>query len=201
MLVRQSIVALSVLVVTAVASADAAPKHVAWTRAALSRTPVSKHDKTPERLELRAQQQTKFATEIASVSERAPLPPKQWASLLIAIGAAESHYDTEIINGNCKPWACDRGRARGAFQGHRLRFVQDLWDAAHGDPRVQVEMADKVLRRTWGTCLKQGVAMPAAAFRGYAGVSCSWPMRGEELRLSYYARAMSTPSVKVEAGS
>lgn len=135
------------------------------------------------------------------MSERAPLPPRQWAALLVAIGGAESHFDTEVIRGNCKPLACDRGRARGAFQGHRLRFVQDLWDRANGDIAVQVAMADKTLRRTWGTCRAQGVPMPAAAFRGYAGASCSWPMRGEQLRLSYYARAMSTPSVKVEAGS
>ncbi len=187
---QRYLAALIVLVVTAVASASTS--HVVWTRAALGRLPVSRHDKTPERVELHDRNLDVFAAEIARVSEKAPLPSRQWASILTAIGAAESHYDTEVTAGRCLPLMCDKGRARSAFQVHRLRFVEDLWDTAPGNIAVQVALADKVLRRTWGTCLKQGVAMPMAAFRGFAGVSCSWPMRGEDLRVSYYNRAMAT---------
>lgn len=188
---KRFLIALILLTTTAWASTPSS--HEAWTRVALSRVPVSRHDKTPERAEQHRVNLDVFAAEIARVSEKAPLPPRQWASLLGAIGGAESHFDTAVTAGNCLPLACDKGRARSAFQCHRLQFVADLWDRANGDIAVQVEMADKVLRRTWGTCLVQGVPMPQAAFRGYAGVSCSWPMRGEDLRVAYYVKLMSTP--------
>jgi len=190
-MVKKALTGLVLLVTTAALASEATPPiQVSRVRAALDRIPVSKHDKTPERAEQHAANLEAFAQEIARVSERAPLPPRQWAALLVAIGGAESHYDTEVTAGRCLPAMCDHGKARSAFQVHRLRFVEELWDNAPGNIAVQVDLADKVLRKTWGTCLPQGVAMPQAAFRGFAGVSCSWPMRGEALRVGYYNRAM-----------
>lgn len=184
---------IALLLLTTTAWASAPTNHEVWVRAALDRVPVAKGDKTPARAELHSTNLDWFATEIARVSEHAPLPPKQWASLLGAIGSAESHFDTEVTAGRCNPLACDKGRARSAFQVHRLRFVEDLWDKSPGNIAVQVDLVDKVLRRTYGTCLPQGVPMPQAAFRGFAGVSCSWPMRGEALRVSYYNKLLATP--------
>lgn len=180
------------LLIAAAAFGSPPPAHVAWTRAALDRVPVAKTDRTPERAELHAQNLDVFAVEIARVSANAPLPARQWAALLGAIGSNESNFDTEIVAGRCAKWACDHGRAKGAFQNHKLSFTADLWPVADGNITAQVDMADRTLRRTWGTCTRLGVPFPASAFRGYAGVSCSWPMRGEQQRVNAYLRLMAT---------
>lgn len=188
-------IALPLLIATA---AVAAPpqQHVDWTRAALSRLPRSKADKTPERAELHAQNLDTFAQEIARVSEHAPLPPHQWSSLLGATGGIESNFDTDIVAGRCPKWACDRGRAKGAFQNQNVGPVADLWPVADGNIVVQVAMADRMMRRTWRGCEAQGVPFPAGAFRSYAGRSCSWPVHREQERVAAYVRLMATPTVK-----
>lgn len=193
-MIRRLLTALALL--TATAAASAPPGHVSWTRAALARVPASKLDREPERAELRSANLDAFAREIARVSEHAPLPPHQWASLLGSIGGIESNFDTDIVAGRCPKWACDHGRAKGAFQGQRLRFVADLWDVADGNPVAQVDMADRVLRRTWATCQGLGVPIPQGAFRSYAGRSCSWPVHREAERVAAYQRLLATPAVK-----
>jgi|SRR6185369_3780443 len=184
--------ALACWFVSITAHADAPPQHFAWARAALSRIPASRADREPERTELRAANLDAFAQEIARVSERAPLPPHQWASLLGAIGGIESNFDTDIVAGRCPAWACDHGRAKGAFQGQRLRFVAQLWDVANDNPPAQVQMADRVLRRNWSRCAPFA-PFPASAFRGYGGQrSCSWPAPREAERVAMYSRLLAT---------
>lgn len=184
------------LLVAAAALGDATPPHAVWARAALARVPASKLDREPERAELRSANLDVFAREIARVSEHAPLPPHQWASALGAIGGIESNFDTEIVAGRCPTWACDHGRAKGAFQNQNVAPVADLWPRADGDIPVQVAMADRMLRRTWRGCEAQGVPFPAGAFRAYAGKSCSWPVHRESERVASYLRLMATPAVK-----
>lgn len=191
---RKTLFALPLLVATAALAAP--PRHVAWTRAALDRAPVSKHDRTPDRAEQHARNLDAFAVEIARVSAKAPLAPRQWSSLLGAIGSIETNFDTEIVAGRCPKWACDHGRAKGAFQNQLVGPVADLWPIADGNITVQVDMADRMLRRTWRGCEAQGVPFPAGAFRAYAGRSCSWPVHREAERVAAYLRLMATPAVK-----
>lgn len=183
------------LLVGAAALADAPPQRVAWTRAALSRLPRTKADKTPERAELHSANLEAFAAEIARVSEHAPLPPRQWSSLIGAIGGVESNFDTDIVAGRCPKWACDHGRAKGAFQNQSVGPVADLWPRADGNIVVQVAMADRMLRLTWRQCAPFA-PFPASVFRSYAGRSCSWPVHREQERVAAYVRLMSTPMVK-----
>jgi hypothetical protein len=196
-------VALVLLMLTAAVSAEptgAPPQQVAWARAALARLPVSKHDRTPARLELRAQQQAAFAREIARVSERAPLPPRQWVSLLATQGGIESNFDTAVVNGQCLAHQCDphlvKGqrvfKAVGAFQQQRVAYVADLWDSAASNIPAQVEMADRSLRRSMGRC-KAFAPFPAHVFRAYSGGSCSWPVAREAERVATYVRLVATP--------
>jgi hypothetical protein len=195
----RALAALPLLV--AAAAVAAPPQHLTWTRAALARVPVSKHDRTEERAALHAANLDAFAAEIARVSEKAPLPPRQWASLLGAVGSIETNFDTEIVAGRCPPWACDRGRAKGAFQNQNVGPVADLWPTADGNIKAQVDMADRMLRRTWRGCEAQGVPFPAGAFRAYAGRSCSWPVHREQERVAAYVRLLATPSVKAGGAS
>ncbi len=190
----RALVALPLLVVTAALASETAPPHQLWVRAALNRVPVGKADKaSPERTERHSENLDAFAVEIARVSAKAPLPPRQWASLLGAIGSVETNFDTEVVAGRCPKWACDHGRAKGAFQNQLVSPVADLWPIADGNITAQVDMADRMLRRTWRGCEAQGVPFPAGAFRAYAGHSCSWPVHREQERVAAYVRLMATP--------
>lgn len=147
----------------------------------------------------RAEQLDAFAVEIARVSTKAPLPPRQWSALLITQGSIESNFDTAIVNGHCLKFQCDpqlvKGvrvyRAVGAFQQQLVSYVRDLWPTAAGNIPAQVEMADRTLRRSMTRC-KPFAAFPAHVFRAYGGQrSCSWPAPREEERVATYWRLVS----------
>lgn len=204
----QAAVVVAVLLVTAIASADAPAKHTAWVHAALVRLPVARGDREPERLEIRKQNLSAFAVEIARVSASAPLPARQWAALLATIGASESNFDTEITAGRCKAFQCDphlvKGvrvhKAVGVFQQQLVSYVADLWPTAAGDIPAQVTMADRSLRRSLTRC-RSFASFPAHVFRAYGGIaSCSFELKDEQRRVALYLKLLSTPN-PVEAGS
>lgn len=206
-MVRRSLVALTLLSASAALATEAPPpQRVAWVRAALERAPVSKFDRTPERLEARAGQLDAFAREIARVAERAPLPASIWSSLLTAQGSIESNFDSAVVNGQCLAFQCDphlvKGqrvfKAVGAFQQQAVSYVADLWPTAAGNIPAQVEMADRSLRRSLTRC-KPFAPFPAHVFRAYSGGSCSFPVAREAERVGAYLRALNTPAVKGEA--
>lgn len=192
---------LSVLVLLTATAALAAeptaapPQRVAWTRAALARVPVSKFDKTPERLAARAEQLDVFAAEIARVSVKAPLPPQQWSALLITQGSIETNFDSAVVNGQCLAFQCDphlvKGtrvfKAVGAFQQQLVSYVNDVWAAAAGNIPAQVDMADRTLRRSMVRC-KPFAPFPAHVFRAYGGGSCSFPVSREAERVATFGR-------------
>lgn len=199
--IGRSVCALGLLLATAVASASDTPpqQHVAFARAALSRVPVGKHDRTPERMAARAEQQEAFAAEIARVADRAPLPPRQWMALLVTQGSIESNFDSAVVDGQCLAHQCDphlvKGvrvfRAVGAFQQQLVSYVNDLWPTAAGNIAAQVEMADRSLRRSLTRC-KPWAPFPAHVFRAYGGGSCSWPVKREAERVATFERLMRT---------
>jgi hypothetical protein len=200
---RLASVALALVASTALAEPMPPQRHVAFARAALARVPVSKRDRTPERLGRRAEMLETFAAEIARVSERAPLPPQQWMSLLVTQASIETNIDTEVVAGRCLRFQCDphlvKGavvhRAVGAFQQQLVSYVADLWPTAAGNVPAQVEMADRSLRRSMTRC-KPFAPFPAHVFRAYGGGSCSWPVAREAERVGLYLRLVATPSQK-----
>lgn len=207
-MVRRLLTGLLLLTATAWADADPPPAHLAFTRAALERVPVSKRDNTPERLEQRAANEAVFAAEIARVSERAPLPARTWSALIVAQGSIETNFDTEVVAGRCLGFQCDahlvKGvrifRAVGAFQQHDVSYVSDLWSTAAGNIPAQVEMADRTLRRSLTRC-KPFAPFPAHVFRAYGGGSCSWPVLREAERVAAFERALRTPAPKAGGAS
>lgn len=186
--------ALALLTATAAAASTAPPpQQIAWTRTALARLPATKADHAPERADLRSQQLDEFATAIAEVAAKQPRP-REYAALLVTIGGIESNFDTQIVLGICAKWACDHGRAKGAFQSHSVSFTSDLWKVADGSPRVQVEMADRTLRRSLTRCAPFA-PYPAHVFRAYRGGgdhSCSWAAPREAERVATYFRVLAT---------
>ena len=204
----RALVALPLLVAAAALGTETAPpqRHVAFARAALARVPVSRFDKTPERLATRAQQLDSFAVELARVSERAPLPPQQWMSLVGSVGSGETNFDSAIVAGKCESFQCDPKRVAdgivfqsvGAFQQKRFAHVEDLWHAAAaGDIPAQVAMADRQLRRSMTRC-KAFAPFPNHVYRAYAGTSCSFPIHREEAKVAAYLRMLSTPVPKTQ---
>lgn len=197
---KRYLVALALLLVTALAAGSTGQAHEDWCRAALTRLPVSKHDRTPERAIVHQRNRDLFAVEIAKVSARAPLPPQQWASLLGAQGGIESNFDTEVVAGRCLNHQCDPKKVRGevlfqsvgAFQQQNVAYVRDIWPTAAGNIPVQVEMADRTLRRSLSRC-QRFAQFPAHVFRAYSGGSCSWPVAREAERVATYLRLVATP--------
>jgi hypothetical protein len=151
------------------------PTTQSWARTALTRCPTPHAD--PNDLDL-------IASELAR-----QVPSRKKAALLIAIGCQESHYDKRIVAGQCKPWECDKGKARGAWQGQRNRDVAELWDVANGNIPAQVEMASKTLSHSLIHCEPFG-PFPGHVFRAYRGGSCSWELKDENLRSWWYTKAI-----------
>lgn len=192
-MVKKALIGLGLLVSTA---AVAATPHQDWVRARLESLPASRFDRAePSKLALRSQQLDAFASEIAKVSARAPLPPRQWSALIITQGGIESNFDTSVVLGNCPRFFCDmvlvKGvevyRARGAFQNHDVAPVHDLWVVADGDPKTQVQMADRMLRRSMTGCAAFA-PFPQHVFRAYRGGFCGVPAPREAERVALYQR-------------
>src|SRR5687767_12279984 len=92
----------------------------AYVLAGLNALAVFTEDRAPELAEQKRQQYAAIASAVASVAGEQKIARRaEWASLIVAIGYAESGFSLRIMDGRCKPWECDRGRARGGWQVHR----------------------------------------------------------------------------------
>ena len=168
----------------------------AATLAALLSLPVAVEDKANE---YKPAQYAALAHEIAKVKPPRGIGAKDWRALLIAVGAAETHYALRIMDGRCKPFECDRGRARSSWQLHENLFTRPVWAELHGftNLHIQVKTADEMLKRSWYQCAGHTRELPVAVQRtvlAFAGKPCDprataaiW--RGLELRTGYWLKA------------
>jgi len=162
--------------------AFAETNHAAWVRAAMDALPCYVEDRDePEK----SAQLDAIAAAIADVSKDAPRAPREWAALLLTIGYHESTFSLRIQRGQCKPYECDHGRARSAWQLHKNLFTAPIWDQLHGveNTKVQVRAASDALKRAYFTCSRSGVPWLQATLNGYAGRRCSgeWPGLGQRV--------------------
>lgn len=188
------ILAIAIAVAFFLASLDASGSqkltHLEWCERALFRLPVYHEDQPPGgvagKTAEKQEQLRAIAREVARVSEKAPLPPRKWAALLITIGFHESTYSLRIFAGNCKKWECDRGKARSAWQVHRSVFTEPYWHKLWGMQNVdsQVDAADAVLRRHLQTC----GPTPAGIFTAYMGKRCGSDVRQVQERVATFER-------------
>jgi hypothetical protein len=139
-----------------------------------------------------------LAHEIAELKPPAGVNSKDWRALVIAVGQAESNFSLRIMEGRCKPFECDRGRARSAWQMHKNKHTAPVWDELHGFEtlRVQVQTADGMLKRAYYMCERSNPEgfWAAQTILAYAGRGCVdkktiEPWRGLELRLEYWRKA------------
>ncbi len=169
--------------------AFAETNHAAWVRAAKDALPCYVEDREdPDK----SAQLDAIAAAVAEVSKDAPRAPREWAALLLTIGYHESTFSLRIQRGQCKPYECDRGRARSAWQLHKNLFTAPVWDQLHGieNTKVQVRAASDALKRAYFTCSRSGVPWLQATLNGYAGRRCSaeWPGLGQ--RVSTFNRLL-----------
>lgn len=174
--------ALGILVVAAVASADS---HLAWTRARLGALPTFHEDKGAPG---KAEQLGEIAKAVADVSRGKPLPPQQWAALVLTVGHHESAFSLRIMRNECKPAECDRGRARGFGQVHANSLNRQDWLDAPGNVAVQAKLTSDALQRAWGNCQRSGVDPVRATLSSYAGKRCGAEWGGLGARLATYGR-------------
>ena len=165
--------------------------HAAWVRAAMDALPCFHEDRgNPEK----AAQLDAIAAAVAEVSQDAPRSPREWAALLLTIGYHESTFSLRIHRGECKPYECDQGRARSAWQLHKNLHTAPVWDQLHGieHTAIQVRAASDALKRAYFTCSRSGVPWLQATLNGYAGRRCSAEWPGLDLRVSTFNRLVRT---------
>ena len=145
---------------------------------ALQSLPTYKNDRAPELADEKLAQLQAFADAV----ERHTRSKKE-AAFLIAWGWHETAFSLAIVDGQCRPLQCDRGRARGAFQEHRIGRPLEEWDRLHGLGNIdaQVESAARRARGMLGMC-----KTAEGAFRSMTGRGCSARLPGVERRVATY---------------
>ncbi len=163
--------------------------------AALLALPTFHEDVADER---KPAQLAAVAHEVAQLKPPAGVGAKEWRALVVAVGQAESGFSLRIMEGNCKPFECDRGRARSNWQMQKNRLNEAVWDELQGfeSLRVQVQIADKMLKRAYYTCERSNPDgfWAAQTILAYAGRGCVdrktiAPWRGLDHRLELWRKA------------
>ena len=184
-MVTRLLLALSILLVTAFASAEPPPSHVARVRLVLERLPKTPEDRVSESRPLELDQ---LAQAIARVSVKAPRSPVEWSSLHAAVGSHETNFAGRLLRGECRleKRECDAARrkdgswffrAKGWGQVHENKLNESLWAKADTDIDAQTELVDGQLRRAYWTCARSGVPWVIGTLNAYKGVRCNadWP--------------------------
>ncbi len=109
------------------------------------------------------------------------------AAFLIAWGRSETNYSLRVHAGHCRPWECDRGKARGPWQAHRNGMPIERWDRMHGveNTRAQAEQAARHARWALRQCPDDRIR---GAFRVLGGRACYQRLKGEDDRVAAFER-------------
>lgn len=151
-------------------------------------------DKAPERAEAKTHQIELLTDAIATEAAKAPKSrtPREWVALIDTVLENETHGSLRIHEGRCKPFECDRGRARGPFQEQKTKRNAPIWDQLVGveNTAVQVASASEGLKRAYWYARKHcpDVFWVTATLRTFGGRSCLLPWAGDKPRLASFER-------------
>jgi len=169
--------------------------------AALLARPVFHEDR--EHHELKRAQLAVVADALAvavQAEPRWPWPREQLAAFAITIGDSESRFSLRIHEGQCKPWECDRGRARSPWQLQRGAVVSDeVFDALVGaglqPTSVAAGAAVRAITRARWLCRSfeahGGEQWIDRVFSAYGGRGCSGSLRDVGARRATYLRVLA----------
>ncbi len=164
--------------------------------AGLLKLPIAHEDQADPR---KPAQLAALALEVSQLKPPAGLSRKDWWSLVLAVGAAETHFSLRVMDGQCKPFECDRGKARSSWQLHKNLYTASVWDQLHGFAHlsVQVQAADAMLKRSYYQCRAAAtdpLVLVQRTVHAFAGLGCLVdrktvnPWRGLQLRNTYWLR-------------
>lgn len=83
------------------------------------------------------------AATIATAVAEAAGDDKLLAAELVATGFFESGFTARIQDGRCRPYECDKGKARSYWQMQRTSFSRDTWDSMLGLDHEGIVLAAK----------------------------------------------------------
>lgn len=116
--------------------------------------------------------------------------PLELAALLVALGQHESTFARHVGAGACKPWECDRGRARHYWQtqpGPRLPRAE--WAELEGVEYYPTTRAAYAAARELGYGFARCKSIEGAlAFYARPKTGCRWP--GAAARAATYRRVL-----------
>jgi hypothetical protein len=136
-------------------------------------------------------EETVDARELATSVAAVPKVTREWAALILTVGAHESALRARIAANDCRPHECDGGRAFGLYQGHKNKFNETVWGSS--DVRVQTLEAARALRSGFYTCngrRKLPADWVARTINGYAGKRCDAQWDGLTKRLATFNRVV-----------
>lgn len=137
------------------------------------------------------------ADELANAVVEVSKGNRQWAALLLTLGASESAWSERIRLGVYRDHEGDsfrdrdgaiQHRAWGVLQVHKSTLNASVW----GSPVLldQVREGSRLARGAFYMCKRAGVPFPLGVFRALGGRGCSSPLPGEEKRMALFARLM-----------
>lgn len=149
-------------------------------------------DKAPELQDAKARQVALLTDALSVAAENAPKSrtAREWSALLLTVLKHETGGSLRIQEGRCKPFECDRGRARGLFQEHKSKRNEPIWEQLVGveNTAVQVASASEALKRAYWYSRKHcpDVDWTRATLQTYAGRSCLLPWGGADVRVASF---------------
>ena len=167
------------------------------------------HEDVGDQFAAQKQQQAEI---IASAISRAAENTRGWpgskrelATLLLTVAWHETRLSLRIHGGQCKPFECDHGRARGLWQLHtHASLSRERWLTVAGlDAESTFNGAAEAalaLTRSRHMCRKRGVDWVAATISAYAGRGCGGGLPDLDARVRTYRR-LSALREKPEASS
>jgi len=100
----------------------------AWLLAAALALPVFKDDRAARIKQGQVWTIAEAVAVAANEQRQWPGPPRELASLMLAVAWHESKFSLALHAGQCPPDKCDRGRARGLWQMHACAASsEDAW--------------------------------------------------------------------------
>lgn len=142
-----------------------------------------------------------IAQAISEVSETTrgwPGTKRELASLLLTVAWHETRLSLRIHDGLCKPYECDRGRARGLWQLQVHRSLpKERWLELAGldldSTRSAAEEAAKALVRSrrWCASRTRNADWVAPTLSAYAGIGCGGRLKDAAARVRTFRRLVT----------
>ena len=122
---------------------------------------------------------------------------RQWAALILALGASESAWSERIRLGAYRDREGDsfrdadgtiQHRAWGVLQVHKSTLNASVWGSTV--LLDQVREGSRIARGAFFMCKRAGVPFPLGVFRAVGTGSCTMALKGEEQRVALYNRLL-----------